>query len=57
MVLDHPFGQDRSAAADDAGDAPRGQRNVLHQYSGVDGHVIDALLGLLLDHFEHDAGC
>ncbi len=30
-----------------------GQRNVLHQHAGVDGHVIDALLGLLLDHFEH----
>ena len=29
-------------------------RNVLHQYSGVNRHVIDALLGLLLDDFEHD---
>ena len=31
----------------------RGQRNVLHQHAGVDGHVIHALLGLLLDHFQH----
>ena len=53
MVLHHPFGENRAAAADDAGDAPGGQRDVLHQHAGVDGHVIDALLGLLLDHFEH----
>ena len=30
-----------------------GQRNVLHQHAGVDGHVIHALLGLLFDDFEH----
>jgi len=54
MVLDHPFGQDGSAAADDSGHAPGGQRDVLYQYPGVNGHVIDALLGLLLDDFEHD---
>ena len=46
-------GQDRAAAADDAGDALGGQRQVLHQHAGVDGHVVDALLGLLLDHVEH----
>ena len=54
MILHHPFSQDRSAAADDSRHAAGGQRNVLDQYSGVDGHVIDALLGLLLDHFQHD---
>ena len=30
------------------------ERNVLHQHAGVDGHVIDALLGLLFDDFEHE---
>ena len=53
VVLDHPFGQDRSAAAHDAGDALGSKRNVLHQHAGVNGHVIHALLGLLLDHFQH----
>ena len=57
VVLHHPLGQDRAAAADDAGDALRGQRDVLDQHAGVDGHVIHALLGLLLDHFEHDVAC
>ena len=57
VVLHHPFGQNRAAAADDAGDALGGQRHVLHQHAGVDGHVIDALLGLLLDHFEHHFRC
>jgi hypothetical protein len=54
VVLDHPFGQDGTAAADDAGDPPGGQRNVLHQHTGVNRHIIHALLGLLFDHFEHD---
>ncbi len=53
VILHHPLGQNRAAAADDAGDALGGQRNVLHQHAGVDGHVIHALLGLLLDHFQH----
>ncbi len=26
------------------------------QHAGVDGHVIHALRGLLLDHFQHDFG-
>ena len=43
-----------AAAADDTGDALADQRNVLAQYTGVDGHVIDTLLGLLFDHFEHE---
>ena len=56
MVLHHPLGQDGAAAADDAGDAARGQRDVLHQHAGVNGHVVDALLGLFLDDFEHQRG-
>ena len=31
-----------------------GQRDVLDEHAGVDRHVVDALLGLLLDDFEHD---
>ncbi len=42
-----PFGHDRAAAADDAGHALRGQRDIAQQHAGVDGEVIDALLGLL----------
>ena len=53
VVLHHPLGQDGAAAADDAGDAPGGERNVLHQHAGVDGHVVHALLGLLFDHLQH----
>src|SRR5579863_1125248 len=55
MVLYHPLGQDRAAAAHDTGDAPGGERDVLDEDAGVDGHVIHALLGLLLDYFQHDA--
>ena len=53
MILDHPLGQDRAPAAHDSGDAFRRQRHVLHQHARVDRHVIDALLGLLLNHFQH----
>ncbi len=54
MVLHHPFRQDRPAAADDSRDAAGGHGHVLDQHSGVNRHVIDALLGLLFNHFEHD---
>ena len=54
VILDHPLGQDGSAAAHDSGDALRGHRDVLDEHAGMDGHVVDALLGLLLDDFEHD---
>ena len=50
----HPLRQKRAAAADDAGDALAHQRKCSRKHAGVDGHVIDALLGLLFDHFEHD---
>ena len=56
VVVRHPLRQDRAAAADDAGDALGDQRQVLDQHAGVDGHVVHALLGLLLDDFEHDVG-
>jgi hypothetical protein len=46
VVRQTPLGQDRAAAADDAGHALGGQRHVAQQHAGVDGEVIDALLGL-----------
>jgi hypothetical protein len=53
LVEAHPLRHDGAAAADDAGDAVAHQRQKFAQHAGVDGHVIDALLGLLFDHFEH----
>src|SRR5208337_3339940 len=46
--------QDCTAAAHDASDALGDQRQVLDEHTGVDGHVINALLGLLFDDLEHD---
>ena len=48
----HPLGDQRAAAADDAGDAVHRQVQVLEQDAAVDRHVVDALLGLVLDHVE-----
>src|SRR5882762_8026213 len=56
VVFHHPFGQDGSTAADDSGNALGGERYVLHQDAAMDGHVVNALLGLFLDDLEHD-GC
>ena len=53
VVGDHPLRHQRPAAADDAGHAVARQRDVLEQHAGVDGHVVDALLRLMLDHVEH----
>ena len=50
----HPLREKRAAAADDSGDAIADQREKFAEHAGVDGHVVDALLGLLFDHFEHD---
>ena len=56
VVVRHPLGQNRAAAAYDAGDALGNHRQILDQYAGVDGHVVHALLGLFLDDFEHHVG-
>ena len=45
----HPLGHQRPAAADNAGQPLLGKRHVLSQQRAVDGHVVDALPGLLLD--------
>ncbi len=46
MMSETPLGHDRAAARDDAGGAPGGHRNVSQQHPGMDGEVIDPLLGL-----------
>ena len=46
VVGEAPLGHDRAAAADDAGHAVGGHRHVAQQHAGVDGEVVDALLGL-----------
>src|SRR5208282_5518892 len=56
VVVNHPLGEDGAAAADDAGDALGDHRHVLDQDAGVNGHVVDALRGLLFDDFEHHFG-
>ena len=48
----HPFGHQRAAAADDARHPALAQRQVLAEHAGVDGHVIDALRGLLGNHVQ-----
>src|SRR5437899_9509468 len=50
----HPMRHQGAAAADDAGDALADQRHMLAQNSGMNGHVVDALLGLLFDDFKHE---
>ena len=52
VVADHPLRKQPAAAADDAGDALLCQRDVLAQDAAVDGHEVDALLRLVLDHVE-----
>ena len=56
LVGEHPLRHERAAARDDAGDALRRERDVVAQHAGVDGHVVDALLGLVLDDVEHELG-
>src|SRR5471032_3376761 len=46
VVRQAPLGHDRTATRDDAGDALGRQRYVAQQHAGVDGEVVDALLGL-----------
>ena len=47
VVSQAPLGHDRTAAADDAGGAPGGERHVAEQHAGVDREVVHPLLGLL----------
>src|SRR5881398_25491 len=47
MMREAPLRKDRSAAADNSGPALYGERDVAKQDAGMDGEVIDTLLGLL----------
>ena len=53
LVMRHPVSHQRAAATHNAGDALTHERHVFAQHARMDGHVIDALLGLLFDDFEH----
>ena len=55
FVMLHPVGHQGATAADDSSDSFAHQRNMFAQDSGMDGHVVHALLGLLFDDFEHQA--
>ena len=55
-MVHHPHGVQRAAAAHDARDAPVDERQVLEQDAGVDGHVVHALLRLMLDDVEQQVG-
>ena len=55
-VVHHPLGQQASAPAHDARDAVLNQGKVLEQHPAVDGHVVDALAGLVLDRREEIVG-
>src|SRR5207247_5266474 len=47
MMREAPLGHDRAAAGHDPGDAARRERDVAQQDTGVNGEVVDPLLGLL----------
>ena len=47
VMREAPFRHDRAAAGDDAGDALGRHRDVGQTDAGVDGEIVDALLGLL----------
>src|SRR5689334_12754548 len=55
-VRHHPYGVQRTTAADDAGDAPVDEWQVLDQDSRMERHVVNALLRLVLDHVEQVVG-
>ena len=54
VVGEAPLGHDGAAPGDDAGDAVGGQGHVLEANAGVDGEVVDALLGLLDERVAED---
>ena len=47
VVCQAPPSHDGAAAGHDAGDAIRRERHIGQQHPGVNGHVVDALFGLL----------
>src|SRR6266513_2776833 len=53
LVVLHPVRHQRPAAAHNPGNPLAHQRDMLAQHTRVNRHVIHTLLGLLLDHFQH----
>jgi hypothetical protein len=56
VVLEHPLRHHRAAARHDAGDAIFDERQVFDEHAGVDGEVVDALLGLVLEDVDQVVG-
>ena len=54
MVVEHPFGQQGPAPADDPHDAVVQQRQVLPEHAGVDREEVHALFRLLLHRLQDD---
>ena len=54
IVLGAPLCHDGAAAAHNAGDPPPGERDEFAQHRRREWSCNDALLGLLLDHFQHE---
>ncbi len=52
LVGEHPLRDQRPAPRDDPGDPVGGERDVVAEDAGVEGHVVDPLLGLVLDDVE-----
>ena len=52
VVVEHPLGQQRPAAADDADQPVLHERQMLSQHAGVNREVVDALLRLMLERLE-----
>ena len=52
MTNQHPLGNQRSTPAHNSCDPLGSQRQMLQQYPRMDGHIIHALLGLLIHHVQ-----
>ncbi len=52
LVGEHPLGDQGAPSRDDPGHPVGGQGDVVAEDPGVEGHVVDPLLGLVLDHVE-----
>ena len=50
---EHPLGEERPAARDNADEALLDERQVLLEHARVDREVVDALPRLVLEGFEH----
>ena len=53
VMMRHPLRENCAATAHDSSNSFRNQRQILHQHTSVDSHIIHALLSLFLDYFKH----